>query len=43
LWAMAEHRGPRVVEAAYEETRARVLSSPTLAGLGQSGPASATG
>jgi NTE family protein len=43
LWAMAEHRGPRVVEAAYEETRARVLSSPMLAGLGQSGPASATG
>jgi NTE family protein len=43
LWAMAEHRAPRVVEAAYEETRSRVLSSPFLAGLGQSHPASAAG
>jgi NTE family protein len=43
LWAMAEHRGPRVVEAAYEETRKRLLSSPFLAGLGASGPASVAG
>jgi hypothetical protein len=41
LWAMAEHRAPRVVEAAYEETRSRVLSSPLLAALGGSHPASA--
>ena len=38
LWAMAEHRAPRVVEAAYEETRNRLLSSPLLAGLGESAP-----
>ena len=43
LWAMAEHRAPRVVEAAYEETRTRVLSSSLLAGLGQAHPASAAG
>jgi NTE family protein len=43
LWAMAEHRAPRVVEAAYEETRSRVLSSPLLVGLGGSHPASAAG
>jgi NTE family protein len=43
LWAMAEHRGPRVVEAAYEETRTRLLSSPFMAGLGVSGSASAAG
>ena len=35
LRAMAEDRGPRVVEAAYEETRRRVRSNPFLAGLGQ--------
>jgi NTE family protein len=34
LWAMAEHRAPRVIEAAYEETRDRVLSSPFFSGLG---------
>jgi NTE family protein len=43
LWAMAEHRAPRVVEAAYEETRNRVLSSPFLAGLGDAHPACAAG
>jgi NTE family protein len=43
LWAMAEHRAPRVVETAYEETRSRVLSSPFLAALGGSHPASAAG
>ena len=31
LRAMAEDRGPRVVEAAYEETRRRILSTPFLA------------
>ena len=41
LWAMAEHRAPRVVEAAYEETRSRVLSDPFLSGLGAAPPASA--
>jgi len=40
---MAEHRGPRVVEVAYEETRQRLHSGLFLAGLGQSGPASAAG
>jgi NTE family protein len=35
LRAMAEDRGPRVIEAAYEETRKRVLSTPFLANLGE--------
>ena len=35
LRAMAEDRSPRVVEAAYEETRRRILASPFLASLGQ--------
>jgi NTE family protein len=35
LRAMAEDRGPRVIEAAYEETRKRVLSNPFLASLGK--------
>ncbi len=35
LRAMAEDRGPRVVEAAYEETRRRILTTPFLASLGQ--------
>ena len=30
FWAMAENRVPRVIEAAYEETRERVLSSTVL-------------
>lgn len=34
LRAMAEDRSPRVIEAAYEETRRRVLASPFLATLG---------
>lgn len=33
LRAMAEDRGPRVIEAAYAETRDRVLSSPTIGAL----------
>jgi NTE family protein len=43
VWAMAEHRSPRVVEAAYEETRTRLLSTPFLAGLAGLGAASAAG
>jgi NTE family protein len=43
LWAMAEHRAPRVVEAAYEETRERVLSGPLPGGLGLAVPRSAAG
>jgi hypothetical protein len=43
LWAMAEHRAPKVVEAAYEETRSRIHASPFLAGLGESHPAAAAG
>jgi NTE family protein len=39
LWAMAEHRAPRVVEAAYEETRSRLLADPFLARLGATGAA----
>jgi len=39
LRAMAEDRGPRVIEAAYEETRKRILSTPFLADLGQMAPA----
>jgi NTE family protein len=35
LRAMAEDRGPRVIEAAYEETRKRILSTPFLADLGE--------
>jgi NTE family protein len=35
LQAMAEDRGPRVIEAAYEETRKRVLANPFLASLGE--------
>ena len=34
LRAMAEDRSPRVIEAAYEETRRRILSTPFLASLG---------
>jgi NTE family protein len=34
LWAMAENRAPRVVDAAYEETRKRITSSPMLSALG---------
>jgi NTE family protein len=33
--AMAEDRGPRVIEAAYEETRRRILSNPLLANVGE--------
>jgi NTE family protein len=43
LRAMAEDRGPRVIEAAYEETRKRVLETPFLASLGQRARISAVG
>jgi hypothetical protein len=43
LRAMAEDRGPRVIEAAYEETRKRVLSTPFLASLGRPARISAVG
>ncbi len=39
LRAMAEDRGPRIVEIAYEETRMRILASPFLATMGRRGPA----
>ncbi len=41
LRAMAEDRGPRVIEAAYEETRKRVLANPFLADLRHPQPVSA--
>jgi NTE family protein len=34
LRAMAEDRAPQVIEAAYEETRELILTSPELASLG---------
>ena len=34
LRAMAEDRGPQVIEAAYEETRELILAQPELASLG---------
>jgi NTE family protein len=43
LRAMAEDRAPRVIEAAYEETRQRVLASPFLATLGEPTPAASAG
>ena len=38
LRAMAEDRGPRVIEAAYEETRKRIRNTPFLASLGEPQP-----
>jgi NTE family protein len=43
LRAMAEDRAPRVIEAAYEETRQRALAAPFLAGLGDPIPAASAG
>jgi hypothetical protein len=40
---MAEDRSPRVIEAAYEETRERIQGSPLLASLGQSAAAATAG
>jgi hypothetical protein len=39
LKAMAEDRGPRVIEAAYEETCRRIRATPLLAALGEPRPA----
>jgi NTE family protein len=43
LRTMAEDRSPGIVETAYEETATRVLASPLLASLGESGPAANAG
>ncbi len=43
LRAMAEDRSPRVIEAAYEETRLRIRSTPFLATLGVPTPAASVG
>ena len=43
LKAMAEDRSPRVIEAAYEETRQRIRSTPFLATLGDPLPAATAG
>ena len=43
LRAMAEDRGPRVIEAAYEETRERILATPVLASLGGPPPPPSAG
>jgi hypothetical protein len=43
LKAMAEDRGPRVIEAAYEETSRLVRTTPFLAALGGSLAESAAG
>ena len=43
LRAMAEDRGPTVIEAAYEETRRRILATPFLASMGETLPAASAG
>jgi hypothetical protein len=43
LKAMAEDRAPRVIEAAYEETRREALASSFLASLGEATPAASAG
>jgi hypothetical protein len=43
LRAMAEDRSSRVIEAAYEETRERILSTPVLGSLGTPLAASTAG
>jgi NTE family protein len=43
LRAMAEDRGPRVIEAAYEETRELILTTPELASLGRLQAAASAG
>ena len=42
LRAMAEDRSHRVIEAAYEETRRRILSTPFLATMAEPAPGAAT-
>jgi NTE family protein len=41
LRAMAEDRAPQVIEAAYEETRKRILSTPFFDSIGEPAPAAA--
>ncbi len=41
LQPMAEDRGPRVIETAYEETRKRIRNTPFLASLGEPQPVAA--
>lgn len=43
LRAMAEDRSPVVIEAAYEETRRRILATPFLASLGEPLPNASAG
>jgi NTE family protein len=43
LRAMAEDRSPRVIEAAYEETRLQILTTPALASLRGLAPAAGAG
>lgn len=43
LRAMAEDRSPVVIEAAYEETRRRILATPFLASLGEPLPSASAG
>jgi NTE family protein len=43
LKAMAEDRGPGVIAAAYDETRQRILDTPSLAALGESLPTATAG
>ncbi len=43
LRAMAEDRSPAVIEAAYEETRRRIVATPFLASLGEPLPAASAG
>jgi hypothetical protein len=43
LRAMAEDRSPQVIEAAYEETRDRILATPVLSALGNPGVTASAG
>jgi NTE family protein len=43
LRAMAEGRSPQVIEAAYDETRERILTTPVLASLGNPPTTASTG
>lgn len=43
VWAMAERRCRQVIEAAYEETRRRILSNSSLSAIGSARPAAAAG
>jgi NTE family protein len=43
FWAMSENRAPRVIEAAYEETRERVLANPLFESVRAASGARAVG